>query len=158
MAEVFMPSAFRRFFRDASVALLAGVVCLLSGESTASKPPETRNVPSAIGSGTINERRSLDGGWLLLSDRGRRRGDENRSMDQQYREWQSLPPEQKEMLRRRMERYRDLSPQERDLYQRRHQQWQELSPEERNRIQEDLKHWENLSPQERDAIRRRFGR
>jgi hypothetical protein len=153
-----MPSAFGRFFRDASVALLAGVVCLLSGESTADIPPETRHAPTAIGSGTISDRRSLHGGWLLLSDRGRRWGDENRSMDRQYREWQSLPPEQKEMMRQRMNRYRDLSPQERDLYRRRYQQWQELSPEDRDRIQKDLKHWENLSPQERDAIRRRFGR
>lgn len=79
-------------------------------------------------------------------------------MDRRYREWQSLPPEQKEMLRKRMDRYKDLSPQERDLYERRHQQWKELPPEERERIQEDLKRWENLSPQERDAIRRRFGR
>ena len=153
-----MPSAFGRLFRDASVALLAAVVCLLSGESTASIPPETRNAPTANGSGVINDRRSLDGRWLMLSDRGRRRGDENRSMDRQYQEWQSLPPEQKEMMRQRMNRYRDLSPQERDLYQRRYQQWQELSPDERDRIQKDLKHWENLSPQERDAIRRRFGR
>jgi hypothetical protein len=158
MAEVFMLSAFGRFFRDASVALLAGVVCLLSGEAKASIPPETRNIPTAIGSEAINDRRCLDGGWLLLSDRGRRWGDENRSMDRQYQEWQSLPPEQKEMMRQRMNRYRDLPPQERDLYRRRYQQWQELSPAERDRIQNDLKRWDNLSPQERDAIRRRFGR
>jgi hypothetical protein len=153
-----MPSPIGRFLRTAAVALLGGAVCLLSGESTATIPPGTRHGPAAIGAGGIYDRRSLDRGWLLLSERGRGWGDENRSMDRQYREWQSLPPEQKEMLRQRMDRYKDLSPQERDLYQRRYQQWQELSPEERNRIQEDLKHWKNLSPQERDAIRRRFGR
>jgi hypothetical protein len=153
-----MPSPFGRFFRAASVALLGGLVCLLADESSASIPPETRHALAAIGSGGINDRSSLDGRRLLLTQRGRGRGDENRSMDRRYREWQSLSPEQKEALRQRMDRYRDLSPQERDLYQRRHQQWQELSPQERNRIQEDLKHWKNLSPQERDAIRRRFGR
>ncbi len=151
-----MPSPFGRFFRAASVVLVAGGVFLLSRESTASIPsPES---PAAIGSGGSNGVKAPDGGWLLLSDRGRGRGDDDRSMDQRYREWQSLPPEQKEMLRRRMDRYKDLSPQERDLYERRHQQWQELPPEERNRIQEDLKRWEKLSPQEQDAIRRRFGR
>ncbi len=152
-----MPSPFGRFCRAASVALLGGVV-FVSGESMASIPSETRHAPAAIRSGGINDRRSLHGGWRLLSERGGRWGDENRSMDRQYREWQSLPPEQKEMMRQRMNRYRDLSPQERDLYKRRYQQWQELPPEERDRIQKDLKHWENLSPQERDAIRRRFGR
>jgi Protein of unknown function (DUF3106) len=151
-----MPSPFGRFFRAASVALLAVGVFLLSGESTASIPPP--EVPAAIGSGGLNGVKAPGGGWRLMSDRGRGRGDDNRSMDRRYREWESLPSDQKEMLRKRMDRYKDLSPQERDLYQRRHQQWQDLPPDERNRIQEDLKRWENLSPQERDAIRRRFGR
>jgi hypothetical protein len=153
-----MPSPFGRLFRAASAALLGGLVCLLADESCASIPPKTRHTRAAVCSGDIIEKKPIDDGWLLLTQRGRGRWDEGRSMDRRYREWQSLSPEQKEMLRHQMDRYRELSPQERDLYQRRHQQWQELSPEEKNRIQEDLKHWKNLSPQEQDAIRRRFGR
>jgi hypothetical protein len=151
-----MPSPFGRFFRAASVAVLGGLVCLLATESRASIPQEARNALASIGLRGMIETKSFDGQWLLLAQRGR--GDGNSSMDKRYREWQSLSPEQKEMLRQRMDRYRDLSPQERDLYQRRHRQWQSLSPEERDRIQEDLRHWQSLSPQERDAIRRRFGR
>lgn len=148
-----MPSPFGRFFRAASVALLG--MFLLPGESTASIPPLKMEPPAAIRPGGA---KAPGGGWPLMCDRGRGRGEDDRSMDRRYQEWQSLPPEQKDMLRKRMDRYKDLSPQERDLYERRHQQWKELPPEERERIREDLKRWENLSPQERDAIRRRFGR
>ena len=151
-----MPNPFGRFSRVASVALLAVGMFLLAGESTASIPPT--GAPAGIGSGGSNGVKARGDESLFLADRGRGRGDDDRSMDRRYREWQSLPPEQKEMLRKRMDRYKDLSPQERDLYERRHQQWQQLPPDERERIQEDLKRWENLSPQERDAIRRRFGR
>jgi hypothetical protein len=151
-----MPSPFGRFFRAAFLALLCAGVSLFSGETTASLRPA--EAPAAIGSGGLKGMKAPGGEWQLMSDRGRGRGDDDRSTDRRYREWQSLPPEQKEMLRKRMDRYKDLSPQERDLYERRHQQWQQLPPEERDRIQEDLKRWENLSPQERDAIRRRFGR
>jgi hypothetical protein len=153
-----MRSPFGRLARAAFVALLGGLVCLLADESSASIPPETRHTLAGVRSRGIFAGKSIDVGWMLLTQRGRGRWDEGRSTDRRYREWQSLSPEQKEMLRQQMQRYRELSPQERELYQRRHQQWQELSPEERNRIQEDLKHWKNLSPQEQEAIRRRFGR
>lgn len=76
----------------------------------------------------------------------------------QYREWQSLPPQEKDVLRRRMEEYRNLPPQQQQLYRQRWQQWQQIPPEERRRVESDLQRWNELSPEQREAIRRLFQR
>jgi len=71
-------------------------------------------------------------------------------------EWESMPPEKKEMLRQRMKRFKELPPEERSLYQERFKQWQKLSPQERERIRENLRRWERLSPEEKEKTRRWF--
>ncbi|ROQ93175.1 uncharacterized protein DUF3106 [Desulfosoma caldarium] len=76
----------------------------------------------------------------------------------QYREWQSLPPQQKDVFRRRLKEYKSLPPQQQQLYKKRWQQWQQISPEERRRVESDLQRWNELSPERREAIRRLFNR
>ncbi|MGQ9794840.1 DUF3106 domain-containing protein [Desulfosoma sp.] len=76
----------------------------------------------------------------------------------QYREWQSLPPQEKDVLRRRLEEYRSLPPQQQQLYRQRWQQWQQIPLEERRRVEFDLQRWNELSPEQREAIRRLFQR
>lgn len=76
----------------------------------------------------------------------------------QYREWQSLPPQEKDVFRRRMEEYRSLPPQQQQLYKQRWQQWQQMPPDERRRVESDLQRWNELSPEQREAIRRLFNR
>ena len=76
----------------------------------------------------------------------------------QYKEWQSMPPQEKDALRRRMEEYRKLPPQQQELYRQRYRQWQEIPPEDRRRIESDIQRWNELSPQQREAIRRLFNR
>jgi hypothetical protein len=73
-----------------------------------------------------------------------------------YREWQSLPPDEKQKIRQRMDELNKMSPQKRELYQQMFPQWQNLSPGERRRLQKDLENWEQLSPQQQHEIRRRF--
>ena len=77
-------------------------------------------------------------------------------MNRRFREWKSLPPERQELLRRRMRRWKELPPEDRSLYERRFEQWQRLSPEERERIRERLKKWNGLPQEEKEKIRRRF--
>ncbi len=76
----------------------------------------------------------------------------------QYQEWQSLPPQDKDLLRRRMDEYRSLPPAQQELYRQRWRQWQQMSPEEKRRVESDLQRWNQLSPEEREAIRRLFQR
>lgn len=76
----------------------------------------------------------------------------------QYQEWQSLPPQEKDVMRRRMEEYRSLPPQQQELYRQRWQQWQQIPPEDRRRVESDLQRWKELSPEQREAIRRLFNR
>ena len=72
------------------------------------------------------------------------------------RRWQSMPQDQKEEYRRRLERFKRLDPQDRELYRRRYQQYQKLPPQDRQRLRQQLDKWDNLSPQERDRIRQKF--
>ncbi|MEJ5348378.1 MAG: DUF3106 domain-containing protein [Desulfosoma sp.] len=76
----------------------------------------------------------------------------------QYQEWQSLPAQDKDVLRRRMHEYRSLPPAEQELYRQRWRQWQQMSPEEKRRVESDLQRWNQLSPEEREALRRLFQR
>lgn len=76
----------------------------------------------------------------------------------QYWEWQSLPPQEKDVFRRRMEEYRNLPSQQQQLYRQRWQQWQQIPPEERRRVESDLQRWNELSSEQREAIRRLFQR
>lgn len=82
--------------------------------------------------------------------------EERGRMQQQYREWQSLPPDQRDAMRRRMDELNRMPPQDRDRLQQRYRQFQQLPPDERRSIENELRRRDNLSPQERDSIRRRF--
>lgn len=81
---------------------------------------------------------------------------ERRPMEREYRQWRSLPPEEKEEMRDRMERWRKMSPREQQLYERRYRQWHQLPSQERKQLERQLKHWDRLTPEERDRIRHRF--
>jgi hypothetical protein len=81
---------------------------------------------------------------------------EGRPGGEEVERWESLPPEKRLELRRRMERWKELSPEDQDLFRRRYKQWQELSPGERQRMRDELKDWDTLSPGERERIRRKF--
>ena len=70
--------------------------------------------------------------------------------------WQSMPQDQKDEYRRRLEKFKRLDPQDRELYRRRYQQYQKLPPQDRQRLRQQLDKWDNLSPQERDRIRQKF--
>ena len=77
-------------------------------------------------------------------------------LKRRYQEWESLPEEKQQMLRRRMEKYEQLPPQERERFQQRHRQLQKLPPDERYMIREKLQKWDRLSPDEKEQIRQRF--
>ncbi len=91
------------------------------------------------GGGFIGPRRSHDEIWR-----------------QRYKQWESLPPEEKRLLRERMQEWKKLSPRDRALMRKRYEQWKRLSPEEQIWIRNQLKHWNELSPEEREIIRERF--
>ena len=82
--------------------------------------------------------------------------EERGRMQRQYQEWQSLPPDQRDAMRRRMDDLNRMPPQDRDRMQQRYRQFQQLPQDERRSIEKNLRRWDNLSPQERDSIRRRF--
>lgn len=79
-------------------------------------------------------------------------------LKRRYQEWESLPEEKQQMLRRRMEKYEQLPPQERERFQQRYRQLEKLPPDERYMIREKLRKWDSLSPEEQDQIRQRFRR
>uniref|UniRef100_A0A832A167 DUF3106 domain-containing protein n=1 Tax=Desulfacinum infernum TaxID=35837 RepID=A0A832A167_9BACT len=83
---------------------------------------------------------------------------DRRDVPPQYQEWQSMPPPERDALRRRLEEYRKLPPQEQELYRQRYRQWQQIPPEDRRRIESDIQRWNELSPDQREAIRRLFNR
>jgi hypothetical protein len=83
---------------------------------------------------------------------------DRRNLPPQYQEWQSMPPPEKDALRRRLEEYQKLPPQEQELYRQRYRQWQQIPPEDRRRIESDIQRWHELSPDQREAIRRLFNR
>ena len=103
------------------------------------------------------------GSYLLLSKNYRKRYDqlspeEKSRLKRRYQEWESLPEEKQQMLRRRMKKYEQLPPQERERYQERYRQLEKLPPDERYMIREKLRKWDRLSPEEQEQIRQRFRR
>ena len=81
---------------------------------------------------------------------------EKNMLDERYREWESLPEQERQRLRHRMKKYKQLPPKERERYQHRYRQWQKLSPDERYMIREKLQKWDSLPPEEKEQIRQRF--
>ena len=88
---------------------------------------------------------------ILIAD------NKNGGFQRNYQEWQSLTPQEKETLRRRMQQLNRMPPQDRRHLQDLNDRWQQLSPTERGQLQRALDNWNNLSPSEKEAIRRRFG-
>jgi mRNA-degrading endonuclease RelE of RelBE toxin-antitoxin system len=82
--------------------------------------------------------------------------EEKNMLKRRLQEWESLPPERQRILRHRMEQYKRLPPRERHLFQQRYRQLQKLPPDERYKIREKLRRWDTLPPGEREQIRRRF--
>ena len=78
------------------------------------------------------------------------------NMQDRYREWQGLSPQEKQRLRQRYEKWNRMPQKDRNLYQRRFEQWQKLSPKEQQRLKKQLDQWDTLSPGEKERIRRRF--
>ena len=100
---------------------------------------------------------------LFLAQRNRGRGErealseqDRQHLQQQYRKWQALPPEEQAKLRRRQQELERMPPESRRLYQKRFQQWQELPDAERQQLRRQLDNWDRLPPKEQEAIRRRF--
>ncbi len=88
---------------------------------------------------------------ILIAD------NKNGGFQRNYQEWQTLTPQEKETLRRRMQQLNRMPPQNRRHLQDLNDRWQQLSPTERGQLQRALDNWNNLSPSEKEAIRRRFG-
>jgi transketolase len=88
---------------------------------------------------------------ILIAD------NKNGGFQRNYQEWQTLTPQEKETLRRRMQQLNRMPPQNRRHLQDLNDKWQQLSPTERGQLQRALDNWNNLSPSEKEAIRRRFG-
>jgi hypothetical protein len=88
--------------------------------------------------------------WLLS------KSNRDGSLEQKYEEWQSLSPEEKSVLRRRMDQLNQMPPRDRRHFERLFDRWQQLSPGERREIQRALDNWDSLSPREQEAVRKRF--
>ncbi|MEJ2659056.1 MAG: DUF3106 domain-containing protein [Desulfobacterales bacterium] len=101
--------------------------------------------------------------YLILTKDYRRRyehlsPEEKAMLRRRMEEWKSLPPERRRILRHRMERYKRLQPRERHRFRQWYHQLQTLPPDERHMIREKLHRWESLSPSEKEQIRKRFRR
>jgi len=101
--------------------------------------------------------------WVAENDRREKGGDyetlspeEKSRLIRKIEKWKSLPPEEQNVLRDRMDQWKKLPSQERMLYQKRFNQMQKLPPGERKRVKEKLEKWDSLSPREKEEIRRRF--
>lgn len=95
----------------------------------------------------VSENRSVPT-WIFVA--------QSQSIDENLREWESLSPEEKEQLRRRMQQLNRMEPDDRRHFQRLFEKWQQLTPEERRQIEQALDQWDRLSPAEKEAVRRRF--
>ncbi len=118
------------------------------------------NLPDRHGSFAPSGRR---GYYPLLSKNYKKRYDrlspeEKTRLKRRYQEWESLPEQKQQMLRRRMKKYEQLPPQERERFKQRHRQLKKLPPDERYMIREKLRKWDRLSPEEQEQIRQRFRR
>ena len=82
--------------------------------------------------------------------------EEKNMLQRRLKEWESLSPERRRILRHRMEEYNRLPSGERRRFQQRYRRLQKFSPEERHEIREKLQRWNTLSPGEKEQIRRRF--
>ncbi len=84
------------------------------------------------------------------------RGD--RWLERNYREWQRLSPEEKEILRKRLKHFESLPLQKKELIKKHYERWKQLSPEQRRLIKEYLNNWDKLTPEEKNLIKRQFQR
>lgn len=86
--------------------------------------------------------------WLLAG-RGKSRGGN-------AQEWDSLLPEEKAQLRRRMQQLKQMPPQDRQQFERIFNKWQQLSPQEQGQVQRSLESWDSLPEPQKQSIRRKF--
>lgn len=93
--------------------------------------------------------------WLMAKGRPRQ-GYQRGHFEDKYRRWESLPPDKRRLLRKRMEEWEAMSPEDRALIRKRFEQWKRLSPEEQRLLMERLRNWHRLSSEEREFIRERF--
>lgn len=131
----------------------AGAASLPSTISGSNAAPDTAFPPHPFGVFYAKRPDNREDGFPPFSG-----PQDRRRMPPEYQEWQSMPPQEKDALRRRLEEYRNLPPQQQELYKQRYRQWQQIPPEDRQRIESDIQRWNELSPAQREAIRRLFNR
>lgn len=86
--------------------------------------------------------------WLLA---GRGRGKSGSTQ-----EWDSLSPEEKAQMRRRMQQLKQMPAQDRRQFERIFNKWQQLSPQEQGQVQRSLESWDSLPESQKQSIRRKF--
>jgi hypothetical protein len=72
------------------------------------------------------------------------------------RAWQSLSPQQQQLLQNFQGRWDSLPPDKQQALARGSQRWINMSPEQRSGAQERFKQWRALPPEQRQVIRQRW--
>jgi len=138
------------------------IVFALLPTPAGSEPPERQGREGlqrghGYGDHTVQQR------WATENYRGKRgknyetlSPEEKSRLNKRIEKWKALPPEEQNELRQRMEEWKRLPSQDRRLYEKRFHQMQELSPGERQRVKEKLRKWDSLSPREKEEIRGKF--
>ena len=70
----------------------------------------------------------------------------------------SLPPERRNRIERRLERYRELPPEERERLRNRYQRFRQLPPERQDEVRRLFRRFSDVPPARRPEIRREFMR
>jgi hypothetical protein len=148
----------RQPWRPAAVLMLAGVLLFALGAPAAASP--SKPWPNTFLGGSSSAPAHGVPPYFAKDKSQQPQGFQSLSPEEkrQYREWQTLPPDQKDAMRRRMDDLNRMPQQNRDLYQQRFQQYRQLPPEERQQLENNLQRPDRLSPQERNSIRQRFNK
>jgi hypothetical protein len=111
----------------ASFVVLAGLTTFALAQEPPAGPPAMTEEQRTEMEARLNE------AWNQLSLREKMR------LMRFHRAQRAMPPEEREFVRERFERFMEMPPEERERLRKNRERWQQMSPEERERAREEFR-------------------
>jgi len=74
---------------------------------------------------------------------------QKQELREQYKRWQAMPEDQKEVLKKRFKKFQELSPEERQRARDNYNRFKKLPPDKKEKVKSFLKNWSKLSNKEK---------
>ncbi len=142
------------------LALMIAIITIGAQRASANKPFQlpTQTADSSYWH-AIDEVRATDRQWVN-TQRSRRLWLAQTDADPSdaRRRWESLSPEQKQRLRKRLEQWKNLDPDQKARLENRLERLKNLPPEQRQRVIKNWRRFKNLPPEKQRRIREKYKR